>query len=62
VGRTYEMPYGFAITVIGTVVSVSGEPVFVAEVIRSGGVPAVGDLLRFPLDYDRAIWTELPQR
>jgi opacity protein-like surface antigen len=52
-GKTYESPYGFRVTIIGTVRKTDGSYVFVGEIIRSGGFPQVGDLLNFPVDKDR---------
>ena len=60
-GKTYESPYGFRVTIIGTARRTDGIYVFVGEVIRSGGYPKVGDLLSFPCDRDRgAFQFEVP--
>jgi len=60
-GKTYESPYGFRVTIIGTARKTDGIYVFVGEVIRSGGYPKVGDLLSFPCDKDRgAFQFEVP--
>ena len=52
-GKTYESPYGFRVTIIGTARKTDGTYVFVGEVVKSGGYPKVGDLLSFPCDKDR---------
>ena len=52
-GKTYESPYGFRVTIIGTARKTDGTYVFVGEVIKSAGYPKVGELLSFPVDKDR---------
>jgi hypothetical protein len=52
-GKTYESPYGFRVTIIGTARKTDGTYVFVGEVIKSGGYPKVGELLSFPVGEDR---------
>ena len=52
-GKTYESPYGFRVTIIGTVRKTEGAFVFVAEVVKSGGSPAKGEIMQFPVDEDR---------
>jgi hypothetical protein len=52
-GKTYESPYSFRVTIIGTARKTDGTFVFVGEVIKSGGYPKVGELLSFPCDRDR---------
>jgi hypothetical protein len=60
-GKTYESPYGFRVTIIGTARKTDGTYVFVGEIIKSGGYPKVGDLLSFPCDKDRgAFQFEVP--
>lgn len=52
-GKTYESPYGFRVTIIGTVRKTDGTFVFVAEVVKSSGSPAAGEILQLPVDEDR---------
>ena len=52
-GKTYESPYGFRVTIIGTVRKTDGAFVFVGEVVKSGGSPAKGEIMQFPVDEDR---------
>jgi hypothetical protein len=60
-GKTYESPYGFRVTIIGTVRKTDGSFVFVAEVVKSSGSPMVGEILQFPVDEDRgAFQFEVP--
>jgi len=60
-GKTYESPYGFRVTIIGTVRKTDGSFVFVAEVVKSTGAPAKGEILQFPVDQDRGAFNfEVP--